>query len=608
MALQIWLPGTKDIRNQGLIYSEPTGGYEIVNDAAFGKVIRTTSAQTITTGIKSVDGWDVSSGSCGFGAWLKFKLNEMRYSSAYTYNSTNNVIHNGVLGFNNYGGISLDLTSNNIYNDGAFNSATLQAHLRYNTTASSAAKAIEFDKWHHWYVQYSKERGKLELYYDGALTSSAVTTGLTITALDKNFTINNATVWGGNAPGKFLTYYVSDIRVYNNELSPEEIKDLATHKLFSVRGQGMVEGSSVVNYLSHANTETSNGWGSFGFGGKGAIALVNNVEPFYPGNVIEISGNGGDGSYSAEGARTCTATSVNNGEKVTFSFYAKGVGSTVGKNVRAHIYNKSGSTTMSTGTSNKLTDDWVRYSHTLKWTGTTLSAPTYSCYIVGGSFTQGEKLYACNFQFEIGGEPHPYQMTQSISTCVNDEGGTGLLMVPDNVAKSGSTLYFNGTSAKITMQDLDYMRIVDNSYTMSMWLNSQEADSSRSIYWGSGGQGNGYTLNIEKQANTNKLRVYNNNAPDWVVDGCVIPANQWVHVIITKSGGTVTVYKNGASVGTKTGFSNHSAYDKIYWLGSDSRTGDVMYKGYMGDVHFYGTCFTSADALALYNKEKSRYQ
>lgn len=112
--LSIWMPCTKDIRNQGLVYSQPTGDYEVVNDSQRGKVVHTTSATDIDTLIKSTEGWDMSTGSCGFGAWLKFNLNEMKFASAYTYTSSVSGIRNVVLGYNSYGGFSFDFSSNNI--------------------------------------------------------------------------------------------------------------------------------------------------------------------------------------------------------------------------------------------------------------------------------------------------------------------------------------------------------------------------------------------------------------------------------------------------------------------------------------------------------------
>lgn len=597
------MPLNKDLRNNGLTYSAPTGYGDIVDGGQFGKVLHTSTAGSVNTQIKSVDGWDISSGSCGFGAWLKFNLNELRTASAYTYTSSYNCLHNVVLGFNSYGGISLDLTSNNIYNDGAFNSATLQAHLRYDATASSAARAIELDKWHHWYVQYSKERGKLELYYDGALTSSAVTTGVTITALDKYFMINNGTVWGGNPPGKYLSYYVSDVRVYNHVLTADEVKEIAKHKMFDVEGDRQ-NISTAINYASVANTETGMGWSAYGFGGRGKSYRADDITPKYCGNVIKILASAGTGTYSAEAARWFSGPRLTNGGKMTFSFYAKGEGSTIGKSVTAHMYNNSGSTTVSTGKSGVLTSEWKRYKHTLTWTGE-LSSAQYSCYIVIGGATQNDYIYACNFQLEEGDKASKYHFSRGIKESQSDAGGRGHVMLSTNVIKSGSTLYFSGAdNCTMPTANMDFMKIVDQVYTFSFWVNNQESNSSRSIFWGSGG----YVLNIEKAASTNYLRVYNLARPDWHVSGCVITPNQWIHVAVAKSGTTVTVYKNGVNVGTNDSFVPHASYDTTYYLGSDTRTGDVKYKGYMNDFKIYATCLSSDDIAAIYNKERVKYQ
>ena len=185
---------------------------------------------------------------------------------------------------------------------------------------------------------------------------------------------------------------------------------------------------------------------------------------------------------------------------------------------------------------------------------------------------------------------------------VNDLGGTGTILTPKNAVKSGNTFYFNGTNAYIITSELDFMKMADSNYTFSMWINSNEADSSRSIYFGCGNQGNGWTLAFEKQSNTNKFRVYNNAKPDWYVDGCVITPNQWIHIAVTKSGETFKVYKNGVVVGTKTGVSAHTALDKIYYLGSDYRAGDTMFKGYIGDFKAYATALSDDEIAKIYEK------
>ena len=255
-------------------------------------------------------------------------------------------------------------------------------------------------------------------------------------------------------------------------------------------------------------------------------------------------------------------------------------------------------------TTKTLTKEWKRY----YWHYTAASTidSISSVYIYGHYGTEGVS-YVRNIQFEIGHVENDFAYTSRPALAYNGNGTDGVFD-SISVVESASTLYFDGTNSYIKTSDLDFMKIVDTGYTFSLWINSQEADSSRSIYFGCGDQGNGWTFALEKQASTNKFRVYNNGSPDWYVDGCVITPNQWIHVVVTRSGGTVTVYKNGVSVGTKTGFGNHSAFDKIYYVGADYRTGDTRYKGYIGDFKIYANPLTAADVSNLYNKEKIKYQ
>lgn len=599
--LSVWLPGNKDIRNQGLTYSEPEGSFSIVEDNPFGMVMHTTSAGNVNTKVLSTEGWDLSTGSCGFGAWLKFNLAEMRFSSAYTYTSSYNCIHNVVLGFNSYGGISLDLTSNNIYNDGAFNSATLQAHLRYNTTASSAAKTIEFDKWHHWYVQYSKERGKLELYYDGTLASSANTSSVPVSALTKEFMINNGTVWGGNPPGKYLSYYVSDARVYNNELTADEIKRIVSHKMFDIGKTFYYEEKT--NLLDYSNIR---GHGS-------SFELTSEIfdgSAVYR-NTVTSPNTGNNAGFAIR--QPITATGLSSATKISISFYKKLV-SVYGKNLGGYIRVVKSDATEASYSWSYNKPSWANDSQSIgewEYITSTVTIPT-GCtqikyvYVYTDKATGGVCDYS-KIQLELNATPTQYCLGHR-DEILFDANGTNGIQYSSGVVKSGSTLYFDGTNSYIQTSELDFMKMVDSAYTFSFWVNSQEATSSRSVYFGGGNQGNGWTFNLERFASSNKFRIYNNQAPDWTVDGCVITANTWIHIVATRSGNTVTVYKNGVSVGTKTGFTNHTSFDRTYYIGSDYRSGDTRFKGYIGDFKIYANPFTADDVLRLYNKEKLRYQ
>lgn len=600
------MPCNKDLRNQGLTYSQPTGSYEIVDDGPYGKCVHTTSAGSINTNVKSVDGWNVPT-SCGFGAWLKFNLTEMRYASAYTYSSTNTCIHNCVLGYGSYGGFSLDLESNNINTDGAFNSAILRPDIRFGSSIKNGAqKAIVFGEWHHYYTQWDNTRKALEFYYDGNLFWSGTNASQVVSGIQQTFVVNGGMVWGGNPPGKCLPYYVADVRVYQGVVTEEEVKNIYKTKVFDLDTNSYIKGGGTMNYAYYTNTEATLGWSSYGFGSHGKIYRADIETPLY-GYPIKILASGGTGNFAAEAARWVTATPLSNGGKITFSYYAKGVGTTIGKSTQAHIYNSSGSTTVSTGTNGLLTADWKRYSHTLTWTGSTLSSPSFSIYCVGTSFVQDEYFYACNFQLELGDKATNYIPALGISELPVDMSGYAPPFSATNVIKSGGTIYFDGTSSIISTQ-LDFGRLFDSNYTFSFWVNSEDATSSRSIYFGCGGQGNGWTLSLERLSSSLIFRAWNDQKPDYTESNFKINNNEWTHVGFVKSGTTVYSYKNGVLVGSKAGFSAHTLFDRTYYLGGDYRMGDILYKGYLGDFKIYANAFTSAEMLDLYNKEKIKYQ
>lgn len=629
--LSIWMPCNTDIRNQGLTYSQPTGSYTIVNDGPYGKCVHTTSAASINSQVKSVDGWDVQA-SCGFGAWLKFNLTEMRYASAYTYNSTNTVIHNCILGYGSYGGFSLDLESNNINTDGAFNSVIVRADIRFGgSIKNSSSKTVTFNEWHHYYTQWDNTRKALEFYYDGSLFWSGTNASQVVSGIQQTFVINGAMVWGGNAPGKCLPYYVSDVRAYQGLLTEEDVKNLYKCKLFDLQSY---DNFPSVNNLSvypqmvanvsqnygwdktlHANAISVNGFDvgynsgvpSASTGYHACWEMIDGIPTMVQRDINSQFGASLKHRWlGITGCRGLTGI-VGPNTKYTISMDARS--DVNGKQISSGLYYRPHASVaygFKDGCAAKsLTTEWKRY----YWHYTTSAAveTVSAVYVYGHNGTLEGTAYIRNVQFELGHVENEFSCGNRPALAYNGHGTNGIFESV-SVVESGATLYFDGTNSYIK-GTLDFMsKIVDTGYTFSLWINSQEADSSRSIYFGCGDQGNGWTFAIEKQASTNKFRVYNNGAPDWYVDNCVITPNQWIHVVVTRSGGTVTVYKNGASVGTKTGFTNHTSFDRVYYIGSDYRTGDTRFKGYIGDFKIYANPLTAAEVLNLYNKEKVKYQ
>ena len=591
--ISIWLPCTKDIRNQGLTYSTPEGSYGVVVDKTRGKVLHTTSAGSIDTKIMSSDGWDISSGSCGFGAWLKFNLNEMRYASAYTYTSSSNVIHNVVLGWGSYGGFSLDFTSNNIYSDGSFKSATLQPHIRFNATCSTGSKAIVFDEWHHWYVQYIKNRNALEFYYDGEFSSSASTASVPISALTKNFMVNNSSVWGGNPPSRYLPYYVSDIRVYNKELPKDEIKNIASGKIFEVNSKMHFDKN--VNLLDYSNIR---GHGS-------SFEMTSETfegMPVYRNSVTNPNA-GNNAGFSI--IQPITPSGLGSASKISISFYKKLV-SLYGKNLGGYVRVVKSDATEASYSWSYNKPNWANDAQSIgKWEyiTSTVTIPT-GCTQIKYMYVYTDRATggACDFskiQLELNGQPTQYCLGSRPETAFSLD-GVNTIIGSSGVTQSGNTLYFNGTAGML----YDGVRI--SGGTMSIWINTQKK-STQFMYADSVSH---MGMTVYSAASNNSLII------PWIgpspgrkkFSSSHINWSSWNHIVVTFNSACepVSCFINGLE-------SEQNGTD--YWSGTNTdasigmrANGSLKYTGYIGNVKIFAKEFSSDEIVELYNKERVKYQ
>jgi len=114
---------------------------------------------------------------------------------------------------------------------------------------------------------------------------------------------------------------------------------------------------------------------------------------------IDGSGTGTGATISQHKDNWANPFTLTQGEKMTVSWYVKGVGNTIGKNVRAHCYATDGTNTISTGTIYTLTSEWQRITHTLEWTYDT-EATTLAGYARVEGIEIGDYFLVCMPQME----------------------------------------------------------------------------------------------------------------------------------------------------------------------------------------------------------------
>lgn len=98
---------------------------------------------------------------------------------------------------------------------------------------------------------------------------------------------------------------------------------------------------------------------------------------------------------------------------------------------------------------------------------------------------------------------------------------------------------------------------------------------------------------------TNTLRYFHTAGANLTVT-TTIAANTWYHVAVVLSGGTVTMYKNGVSIGTQTGFiaDNTSTFPGCVGAEDESYSSGV-FSGLIDDVKIYNTALTAMQIASL---------
>lgn len=83
-----------------------------------------------------------------------------------------------------------------------------------------------------------------------------------------------------------------------------------------------------------------------------------------------------------------------------------------------------------------------------------------------------------------------------------------------------------------------------------------------------------------------------------------ITAGTWYHLAVTRAGGTVIVYFNGAQCASTTSFTSTTTYDTtVAEIGGTDATGTQAnyFKGAIDDTRFYNRALSASEITNLYN-------
>jgi len=164
--------------------------------------------------------------------------------------------------------------------------------------------------------------------------------------------------------------------------------------------------------------------------------------------------------------------------------------------------------------------------------------------------------------------------------------------VPESFASYGST-YLDGTGDYLSIPATSLFAFGTLNFTVEAWIYPLAYGGSTvgaSIFGTVNGSTSGYSLNLGQTQDT--MRIISNATGTWadnltVSAGGGAPLNTWSHIAWVRNGNSMTIYKNGISVGTMSGVSaynftspSNAGYAGVFNDGSYTRN----FNGHISDL------------------------
>lgn len=595
MSLQVWLPLTGHLNNQGLLElpSPVLNHITYTNDGKLGQCGNNGCGYHFDNEILG-NQWSIA-------LWYNRLA---AFASGHTVIVAKNISSTSNCHF--YFSIAANGTKLNIGINGA------HAGIQYSYNFST-------DTWYHLAVTY--DGTNVKMYLNGSLVKTGTVTrevqqdALNI-GIGTRATAASGTSWNATASSKY-----NDVRIYNSVISEKEVKELS---------KGLI-----LHYPL-----------SVGFGGAenlfrdsamGQHAIDNMVDPFstdwtkyfryYNGTTDNHSFSDGIDTITLNGTgnigicfcRKATDIALDSSSYYTISCEAKCEISGAHLDIGLSYYNTSNSWVWRGGTNPQnfiAVDTWQKFTLTFKPDADT----QYIMYCFTIKNTAGKHFSIRHCKLEKGEKATPYTLNMldtemaDVTTTEYDVSGynyhgakNGTITYSSDSARYAVCSNFNGTNSYIEAEPLPA-----STTTISVWLKTT---------WDKPPGGS----NIYKLAlidSTNKLAIgFSSNAYGLYVytsdsssdKGSSVDttnlyqANKWNHIVIIKTGDkTRTVYINGQLAPALADSRWGSSMNKLL-IGCRYLSGNYSsyFDGQISDLRVYATALTEADVKELYNTAAS---
>ena len=298
MSLRVWLPLTKDLRNQGLDDVTVTNNGATFNaNGKLGGCYKTSNSGDIDL---KYSGAQINTGSLSLCGWFKFNKAELAATwGSHSFDSTQPNPTGNLIGNNSYGGVGLIWSTNSLVSGAAFTSLYVACSIRstINGARITSNITIPFDTWVHLALVFNKDTKALELWLNGELKVTNTMLDFNDAKTD-NLKLNYRATWGGSNPSYNIPFLVNDVRIYDHALSPLEIKQISQGLIlhYPLNRQGWGNNNILINsnfdlrYTQSSGwdtekngTQLANSWGGYNSG-------VSNSSTVYHAHLKELNG------------------------------------------------------------------------------------------------------------------------------------------------------------------------------------------------------------------------------------------------------------------------------------------------------------------------------
>ena len=564
MSLQVWLPLTKDLRQQGLSDVEVTNNGAVFNSA--GKLGGCYNFGTGASSLSLPKSFFTSfTGDFSIACWVKIITWNSSYATIWAATSTSASWQNIMAGLFRYGSQSKILFC--IGND----SSSTQSNC-------ITTEDIQLNTWYHFVCTYTS--GKIRLYQNGELVSSYNTSIVPKFSSTQYFNI------GKMRENTYQTNSnINDFRLYDHCLSPMEVKQIS---------QGLV-----LHYP--LNRE---GWGQRNLLKN---SFIENSHVYNSGSLIyyyyDFNGNLPAGTY------TCSFDiKSSNGTESAYCSYAT-----------------NSSTIQRICSLTNIPSTWTHYSFTFKVTSTSSNDIFFAHYTGHGSpFNANNKgyIYVKNVKLEEGAIETFWSPADSdeltgkmglnnnieydCSGFCNNGTRTGTFTWSSDTPKYNVSQYFNGSSYILTNSGT-FSWFDFNKCTIAVWMKPTTTPSSWAGTFGIAHNNSSSNKSFVIGNYGGKFTVQSANG-GWVnIQSSDLPINEWHYCVATLDGTNIKMYFDGELVKTYTTSwgSTTVASDTRVQVGNDLPGSDEIYQGYYSDARIYATALSADDVRALY--ENSAY-